>query len=85
MKVYQPRMCSLCARGFHLPPDASAVLSAVAGCCPHCVRAAAPRDVFAPGQPQGQYKFKALVMQLQVTTTVCDTHCLVPNAVGQPR
>jgi hypothetical protein len=30
--------------------------------------AAAPRDVFAPSQPQGQYKFKAIVMQLQVRT-----------------
>jgi len=30
------------------------------------VTAAAPRDMFAPSQPRGQYKFKALVMQLQV-------------------
>lgn len=59
-------------------PRQAAIASFIPACLPACLpvcmpasfTAAAPRDVFAPSQPQGQYKFKALVMQLQVRTRV---------------
>lgn len=41
--------------------------------------AAAPRDVFAAGQPRGQVKLKALVMQLQVG---CCYLCLQAHTVN---
>lgn len=64
-----PCTCSMCHAWFQ-PHLCCPVLLALLLC------AAAPRDVFAPSQPQGQYKFKALVVQLQVRQLRYRQQCL---------